>query len=63
MKRFAILAVLMLPSCGNVETGDVLVKGGTFIPGNDTIYPEEKTGAAITVFDFYMDRYEGELYT
>ncbi|MFZ1564277.1 SUMF1/EgtB/PvdO family nonheme iron enzyme [Sphingorhabdus sp.] len=58
MKRFAILAVLMLPSCGNVETGDVLVKGGTFIPGNDTIYPEEKTGAAITVFDFYMDRYE-----
>lgn len=34
------------------------MKGGSFTPGNDSIYAEERTGGPVTVGDFRIDQYE-----
>jgi len=58
VKRYVILTALLVTSCASAPSADVLVKGGTFTPGNDRIYPEEQTGGSVTVGDFRIDRYE-----
>lgn len=58
--RSALCALLLFGAagCGDTRPSEVLVKGGQFTPGNDSSYPEERRGAAVTVGSFYMDTTE-----
>ena len=44
--------------CDNPQHKMVLIKGGNFIIGDSTGYPEEQVRENIVINDFYMDKYE-----
>lgn len=52
------LILLAAASCSDTRPAEVLINGGTFTPGNDAIYPEERRGAPVKVASFYMDTTE-----
>jgi formylglycine-generating enzyme len=65
MTRWPFLIALALNGCvpgpdcnmgGNLP--QCLIKSGSFRPGNDNSYPEEKRGAPVTVDAFQMDAHE-----
>lgn len=56
--RWALLAALLVAGCSDARPDQVLIKGGTFTPGNDASYPEEARGAPVTVGSFMMDATE-----
>lgn len=58
--RPALLALLLtgMSACSDTRPDEVLIKGGTFSPGNDRSYPEERRGAPVTVGSFMMDTTE-----
>lgn len=59
MRRALVgLMLLGVSACSDTRPAEVLIKGGTFTPGNDTSYPEERRGAPVKVGSFYMDTTE-----
>lgn len=58
--RSALLGLVLvgLTACFDTRPSEVLIKGGTFTPGNDASYPEERRGAPVAVGSFYMDATE-----
>lgn len=59
MRKSLLVALLLgLPGCSDTRPQEVLIKGGTFTPGNDASYPEEARGAQVTVGSFMMDATE-----
>jgi sulfatase modifying factor 1 len=50
--------LLALSACTSPQEREVFVKGGSYTPGNDAIYPEERRGPAVRVGSFYMDATE-----
>jgi sulfatase modifying factor 1 len=57
IRRTLALALLTV-GCGQPSDGEVAVKGGSYIPDNDAIYPEEARGGPVAVADFSIDRHE-----
>lgn len=53
-----MLLCAALAACSTPEGREVLVKGGSFSPGNDASYPEERKGPVVRVGDFYIDATE-----
>ena len=58
MRRAWLVSLLLLACCSETRPNEVLIKGGTFTPGNDRSYPEEARGAPVTVGSFMMDATE-----
>lgn len=58
MHRAWLVSLLLLACCSETRPNEVLIKGGTFTPGNDASYPEEARGAPVTVGSFMMDATE-----
>lgn len=52
------LLLVGMSACSDARPDEVLIKGGTFSPGNDQSYPEERRGAPVTVGSFMMDTTE-----
>ncbi len=50
--------LLLLAGCTQIAPTEVTIKGGTFTPGNDASYPEEKSGPPVTVVAFQIDTHE-----
>ena len=53
-----LAGVLALSACTSPQDQEVFVKGGTYAPGNDASYPEERRGSVVRVGSFYMDATE-----
>lgn len=58
--RSALLGLLLvgLSACSDTRPTEVLIKGGTFTPGNDASYPEERRGPPVRVGSFFIDTTE-----
>lgn len=58
--RAPALALILwaVAGCTAPQDQEVFVKGGQFVLGNDSIYPEERRGAPVSVGSFYMDATE-----
>lgn len=49
---------LLLSCCTDAAPDQVLIRGATFIPGNDASYREERSGPAVTIGPFSIDTHE-----